>query len=124
METFKEFERCVNQTLWYAIMLEKYQGDDFFENDTFVVRPYCWEDVDTVAEKVDEQYVHDNSWHFWHKASGFKLNWYKYALRGCEANMDISHEQFYAILHDSMNSVPEHNLPTLKIHDATFNKWW
>ena len=119
-----EFERQVNETLWYAIMLELYQGEKYFENDIFIVRPYCWEDIDTVVERVDDKYIHDNSWHFYHKPSGFKLSWYKYPLRSVDANMNISHEQFYAILKDCMNSVPEHNGKHAKFVDKTFEKWW
>lgn len=115
-------ERMVNQTLWYAIMLEPYQGEEYYENDTFIVRPFCWNEDDEA--NFDERYCHDNSWHFYHKPSGFRLAWYKYPLRGVEANTDISHEQFYAVLQDSMNSVPERCGGLVKLIDGTFEKWW
>jgi len=105
------FERQVNETLWYAIMLEKYQGSEPYTNEVFEIKPFSWGDE-------------ENDWHFWHKPSGFKLSWYKYPLRGVEANMDITHEQFYAVLQDCMNSIPEHNTPYITIHNETFKRWW
>lgn len=121
-------ERMVNQTLWFAIMGEKYQGlNDYFENDTFAVRPYSWTDFED--EDIDENgwikehktpYDHDNSWHFWHKPSGLKVEWYKYPLRGCEANIDITNEMFYAVLEDSMNSTEERRC----WQDKTYKEWW
>ena len=120
MECCFEFERSVNETLWYAIMKyntnsnPKYYNSDgsvygdnpdhSFENDTFAVRAYDWNEE-------------NNDWHFWHKPSGFKLSWYKYPLRSPMSNKEITHEQFYAILHDCMNSV--HPQFTVQI-----DKWW
>jgi len=100
-------ERMVNQTLWFAIMTDPYQGDNYFENDTFAIKPYSWSDDDI------------NDWHFYHKPSGLKLQWYKYPLRGVMSNIDITHEQFYAVLKDCMNSVASNNFK-----DATFIEWW
>ena len=129
----------VNQTLWYAIMYEPYQGEEYFENETFAVRPYSWagDVVDDVQDYIDyalkegtiteddiEKVVHDNSWHFWHKPSGLKVSWYKYPLRSPESNMDIDNVQFYAVLQDCMNSVPERCEGIVKLTDQTFNKLW
>lgn len=116
-------ERMVNQTLWYAIMYSPYQGENtYYENDVFIVRLYSWCET---ADEFDEKYNHDNSWHFLHKSSGLKLSWYKYPLRDVKANMDITHEQLYAVLQDCMNSVSErHPSETLTIIDSTFEKWW
>ena len=127
MEEFREIERMVNQTLWYAIMYEPYQGEKYFENDTFIVRPFSWEgEVWDSNIKYDEKYSHDNSWHFWHKPSGLKIQWYKYPLRGIEANMDITNEQFYAVLQDCMNSTDERRRPgdSITFVDSTFKSWW
>lgn len=93
-------EREVNQILWHKIMGNLGQSwDNIFENDTFVVRAYDWEDWDEDLSR--------NDWHFWHKPSGFKLEWYKYPLRSPWANMDITHEQFLNILYDCHNSMEE-----------------
>jgi len=100
-------ERMVNQTLWYAIMEDKYNGvSEHFTNDVFEVHPYDWNDDS------------DFQCNFWHKPSGFMMEWYKYPLRAINANMEISHEQFYAILNDCMNSVHP------KVQDCTFERWW
>ena len=103
------FERPVNEALWYFIMKGYCNGDARVDNEVFAVRPYNW------SETEDSEDL--NSWHFWHKPSGFKLEWYKYPLRGALVNMNIDHEQFYAILQDSMNSVRGYT-------DCTFKPWW
>lgn len=109
-----EMERSVNETLWYAIMKwepENHDGavygdnpDHTFENDTFAVRAYDWEEE-------------NNNWHFWHKPSGLKIEWYKYPLRSPMSNKEITHEQFYAVLHDCINSVHPHVTVQIK-------EWW
>lgn len=86
------FEREVNEVLWYTVFPETF-GDNNFENDTFKIKPYSWNDDD------------ENDCHFCHKSSGFKLCWYKYPLRSPMANMEITHEQFLAILRDCHNSL-------------------
>ena len=112
-----EFERNVNEVLWWAIMERGYntEGHEAFENETFLVRPYCWQDE--LPETNDYLYYHNNEYHFWHKPSGFRLCWYKYPLRSPMVNMEITHEQFWDILHDCMNSV--HPKSTYEI-----NEWW
>lgn len=103
-----EFEREVNQVLWEKFFTGKHDygrdGNDF-ENDTFIARSYDWSDEDR------------NDWHFLHKPSGFKLQWYKYPLRSPQVNMEISHEQFLDILKDCFNSLHENVKYDL-------NKWW
>lgn len=114
MECIIDFERPVNETLWYAIMTCSSNGgavygdnpDHTYENDTFVVKSYDWSDEENT-----------NDWHFWHKPSGFKLQWYKYPMRSPLVNMEITHEQFYTVLHDCMNSV--HPRFTVQIEE-----WW
>jgi hypothetical protein len=105
-------DRKVWQPLWYYI----FEGTDFdnycieFENEVFKTIPYCW----------NEDYW-DNSYHFWHKPSGFKIEWYKYPLRGAECNMDITASQFVDILYDCLNSL-EKDKEVKFLHDV--NKWW
>ena len=98
-------ERMVNETLWKSIM-GHYGEKGQFDNDVFAVKAYNWE--------FDEE----NDWHFWHKPSGLKVQWYKYPLRSPYANMEITNEEFYAVLQDSMNSVRS------TYRDCTFNPWW
>ena len=110
------FERSTNEVLWNYTMVLKSKwentlgmnGNDY-ENDTFMVRSYDW-GLDDEADKRNE-------YHFWHKPSGFKLQWYKYPLRDPYVNMDITHEQFLDILRDCTNSI--HPNFTYAIND-----WW
>ena len=98
------FERSTNEVLWNYTMVLKSKWEDIlgnnghdYENDTFMVRSYDW-GLDDEADKRNE-------YHFWHKPSGFKLQWYKYPLRDPYVNMYITHEQFLDILRDCMNSI-------------------
>ena len=110
------FERSTNEVLWNYTMVLKSKWEDTlgmngndYENDTFMVRSYDW-GLDDEADKLNE-------YHFWHKPSGFKLQWYKYPLRDPYVNMDITHEQFLDILRDCTNSI--HPNFTYAI-----NEWW
>ena len=110
------FERSTNEVLWNYTMVLKSKWEDIlgnnghdYENDTFMVRSYDW-GLDDEADKRNE-------YHFWHKPSGFKLQWYKYPLRDPYVNMDITHEQCLDILRDCMNSI--HPNFTYAI-----NEWW
>ena len=105
-----QFERQVNETVWNAIMGAYREGDIYAENGTFAIRGYSWAENDPEDEDL-------NAWHFWHKPSGFKLQWYKYPLRSPYVNMDLTHEEFYAVLQDSMNSVRN-------FKDRTYKSWW
>ena len=110
------FERSTNEVLWNYTMVLKSKWEDIlgnnghdYENDTFMVRSYDW--------GLDDEANKKNEYHFWHKPSGFKLQWYKYPLRDPYVNMDISHEQFLDVLRDCMNSI--HPNFTYAI-----NEWW
>ena len=110
------FERSTNEVLWNYTIVLKSKWEDIlgnnghdYENDTFMVRSYDW--------GLDDEANKKNEYHFWHKPSGFKLQWYKYPLRDPYVNMDISHEQFLDILRDCTNSI--HPNFTYAI-----NEWW
>lgn len=102
-------EREVNQVLWFSVFTGPYEygrdGNDF-ENDVFLIRSYDWSDEE------------NNEYHFLHKPSGFKLQWYKYPLRCPYSNMEISHEDFLAVLRDCLNSLNE------KVHYNINSPWW
>lgn len=102
MECKYKFERKVNQILlestfndnfWESIYQSSSYRRGNFENDTFQIRSYCW----------NEEY--DNDYHFYHKPSGLKIYWYKYPLRSSMSNMMITHEQFLTVLRDCFNSM-------------------
>lgn len=107
-----DMERRVNEILWVHIMGDLgYTWDNVYENDVFIVRAYDWSDTED----------NTNDWHFWHKPSGFKLQWYKYPLRGVMCNMKITHEQFVDILYDCRNSMEE-GKKVKYLHEI--DKWW
>lgn len=88
-------ERDVNQVLWNSVFDESHpygRDGNGFENDVFEVRPYDWSEE-------------NNDYHFYHKPSGLKICWYKYPLRSPMSNMEITHEQFLAVLRDCFNSL-------------------
>lgn len=88
------FERDVNETLWYHYLQKNLRnGYDVIETKCFVIRPYSW----------DEDKPELNNWHFWHKASNFRIQWYKYPLRSPMVNWKITHEEFLDILKDCWN---------------------
>ena len=112
-----DISRKVWQILWESILGDRGDSersfgyhDEPFENNTFKYMPYSW----------DEDWW-DNDYHFWHKPSGFKIRWYKYALRGAECNMKITDEQFVDILYDCSNSLKEGK--KFKILHSV-DKWW
>lgn len=102
-------DRMVSQILWEHCMGELGIDGNDLENDTFAVRSYNWVDDDA------------NDWHFWHKPSGLKVEWYKYPLRGFSTNMEITDAQFLDVLRDCQNSLEEGK--QLKILHS-FDKWW
>lgn len=107
--------RKVWQILWDYILGKRGFGLNdgrYFENDIFEYKSYCWFDDDDIER---------NEYHFYHKPSGFKIQWYKYALRGAYCNMDITDSQFIDILYDCLNSL-QIGSDVRFIHDV--DKWW
>lgn len=105
MEKF-EFDRHINQELFYYILGSVYEELEFsFENDTFYMQEYNWEDEEGETPN------------FIHKPSGFKLWWYKYPMRATESNMQITYEQFRCILYDCKNSINKYGKHII-------DKWW
>lgn len=105
-------ERRVNQMVWVYYLGE--MGRDSFENDTFQIKPYSWADYDDDGEAPNE-------WHFWHKPSGIRLEWYKYPLRGVRTNRRLTSEEFADILSDCHNSMEE-GKGIRYLYD--FDNWW
>lgn len=109
MEMKYKINRKVWQILWDGT-LSKYSFNHHnseFENDVFQIIPYSW------GERKNE-------YHFYHKPSGFKISWYKYALRNAYCNMDINESKFVDILYDCCNSLQEGDIKFF--HDI--NRWW
>lgn len=94
-----DFERQVNQDLYYCILEKGFDSKTDiehleFENNTFKITPYDWSE----PKNPEPNFIH--------KPSGFKLWWYKYPLRSPEVNFNITHEEFSCILYDCINSLP------------------
>lgn len=105
-------DRMVYQDLWFYNMPKPYcDAEEEFSNAVFTIKPYSW--ADTNLDEPDP-----NEYHFYHFASGLKIQWYKYPLRGVTSNMEITPTEFRAIICDCRNSVN----PSYK--DCTFEKWW
>lgn len=101
-------DRMSNQCIWfYTLPPEISKPEEEFDNDVFIVRPYYW------GEEEGK-----NDYHFYHKPSGFKMAWYKYPLRGVEVNMEVTAEEFYAIIQDCANSISG------AVKYSTFSCWW
>lgn len=87
----------------FAAFLEKHGFDSYgfregsedygFENDTFRIFPYSWDEED--AEEPN----------FVHKPTGLEIRWYKYPLRDAYTNIDISPEKFAKILDECSRSL-------------------
>lgn len=107
-----KIDRKVWQILWEATLGDAGFGwsDDHFENNTFEILPYTYDWGE-----------HSNSYHFYHKPSGLKIQWYKYALRGASMNLNISDNQFVDVLYDCLNSLEEGK--TFKF-TYSVDKWW
>ena len=105
--------RKVWQILWDAIMTPFGFGQSgrIYNNDTFEHHPYLWEN--------DEEITKD--YHFYHKPSGLKIQWYKYPLRDALCNMNITDNQFVDVLYDCINSL-QNMMPIKVIHDR--EAWW
>lgn len=105
--------RKVWQILWDAIMTPFGFGNGgrIYNNDTFEHHPYLWENDKEIT----------NDYHFHHKPSGLKIQWYKYPLRGALCNMEITDNQFVDVLYDCINSLQD-MMPIKIIHDR--EAWW
>ncbi len=64
------------------------------DNDVFTIRPYYWGEDDAIAELPN----------FVYKPTGLEISWYKYPMRDAYSNMDVSVEDFKAILNDCLRS--------------------
>ena len=95
---FRPIKRAVNQELFYYILGDYYHdtAGTVTDNDTFMMRDYNF------SEDADEGV---NMYHFHHKPSGLMIRWYKYPLRSPDANMEISHEEWRAVLYDCLNAI-------------------
>lgn len=73
-----------------------------FENDTFVIRPYCWCDK-LECGQCGEIETEAN---FLHKPSGLAVRWYKYAFRNTYTNSkDVKPSELRALVEECVRSL-------------------
>lgn len=70
-------------------------GEDKYENDTFIIRPYYWGEDEDIADLPN----------FVYKPTGFEIRWYKYPMRNAFANQDIGLKEFEKIMRDCDKSM-------------------
>ena len=72
------------------VMFTESNGDWYFENEVFVLRPYYWGEDENIVEKP----------YFLYKQTGLQITWYKYPLRDAYSNKKLELESFKAMLAD------------------------
>lgn len=98
----------------------------WFENDTFMLRPYSWSESDCscgLDDKEEEYYLangkhkelglhaiycyncSDRIVNFWYKPTNLKIYWYKYPMRSAYANQKINYNYLRAVLEDCKDSI-------------------
>lgn len=104
----KTMDRFVYQELFYHILGTFYNGEEidyvreveydgqFYENETFMIRDYDWNEDDEVGK---------NEYHFHHKPTDLKIYWYKYPMRSPKTNFEVTPQQFLTVLYDCRNSL-------------------
>lgn len=74
-----------------------------FENDVFEMHPYCWCD----SEKCAQCGSTGEEANLLFKPTGFKLNWYKYAMRDAYTNQEVNPQMFQDIVAQCIESLKE-----------------
>ena len=72
---------------------------EYFENDTFIIRPYYWGEDEAKQDLPN----------FVYKPTGLEIDWYKYPMRDAYSNQDISIDEFKEILSNCEKSMGENN---------------
>ncbi len=81
--------------------LDEY-GD--YEDDVFSIKPFCWCEVCDGEGKEGETCPRNGKPNFHYKPTDFKLNWYKYPIRGNDCNKDITPIEFLEMITDCSRS--------------------
>lgn len=78
---------------------EKESYQHYFDNGTFLVRPYYWGDSDEIAEKPNFVFYPEN----------IEISWYKYPLRDAYCSQNLTKEQFEQMLKICKDSLKSKN---------------
>lgn len=112
LQDFVPLNRKIIDPLWEHHLGRYGLGEndgEKYEDDTFICKSYDWSDEG------------NNEYHFYHKPTGYKIQWYKYAMRGATANMSLSWEQIRDILADCENSYNKTKGNKVSVY---VDKWW
>lgn len=74
-----------------------YKNKEYFENKTFIIRPYYWGEDEAITQLPN----------FVYKPMNFEIKWYKYPMRDAYSNQDINIETFKSMLNDCEDSMKE-----------------
>jgi hypothetical protein len=86
--------------LGYSELITSGYDTDFYENDVFAIRPYCWCD-----QTVKEHYPYCPP-NFEHKPSGLTISWYKNAHRGITANQTFpGAKTWWSVINECVESI-------------------
>lgn len=112
-DSYGFYDRLENEELW-------------FENDTFMLRPYSWSESDCscgLDDREEEYYLtngkrkelglhaidcyncSDRIVNFWYKPTNLKIYWYKYPMRSAYANQKINYNYLRAVLDNCKDSM-------------------
>lgn len=76
-------------------------GGDQFENDTFIMKNYCWCDGDREGH---EEGCPPN---FVHKPTNLIITWYKHCGRGITANQELTYLEWSKIVENCTQSLED-----------------
>ena len=77
-----------------------------FSNDVFEMHPYCWCGSDECP-----QCAKGTQSNLLFKPTGFRLNWYKYAMRDAYTSMEVTPEMFGSLSQTCIESLPVDTSP-------------
>ena len=86
---------------------DKIDDNGVYKNDVFEISAYWWGEC-TCGKEPNKEFLSGADFHdkecmvyrpnFWYKPTDWKLEWYKYPIRGNSCNREITPEEFLKIL--------------------------
>lgn len=91
---FDMYGYCTNRKSKY-IKKNKQEGNEYFENDVFIIRPYYWGENESLMILPN----------FVYKPTNLEISWYKYPLRDSYSNQNITLKEFKKIIQHCITSI-------------------
>ncbi len=95
------------ETVEDAKVMAKIDEHGVYRNDVFELSAFWWNDC-TCGKEPSQEFLSGADYHkpdcmvyrpnFWYKPNDWKLEWYKYPLRGNTCNRSITPEEFLKML--------------------------